>query len=79
MAGLWRVGCRSQAGHLQHGDRPGGRWLAAALGCNPAAPLGARSRSVRGRQDPVQELNLHAAVALSGSLSGAAGRVHAIG
>ena len=47
---------------LQHGDRPGGRWLPAALGCNPATPLRARSRSVRGGQDPVQELNLHAAV-----------------
>jgi len=29
---------------------------------------------VRGRQDPVQELSLYPAVALSGSLSGAAGR-----
>jgi len=29
---------------------------------------------VRGRQGPVQELDLHAVVALSGSLSGAAGR-----
>lgn len=63
-----------RVGRLQHGDQPGGRWLPAALGCNRAAPLRARSRSVRGRQDPVQELHLHAAVALSGSLSGAAGR-----
>ena len=49
---------------LQHGDRPGGRSLPATLGCNPAAPLRARSRSVRGRQGPAQELSLHVVVAL---------------
>ena len=87
MAGLWRVGCRARpglsnrCGDLPLPGRPSAAWrsprrpLAADhVGCNPAAPLRARSRSVRARQGPVQELNLHAVVALSGSLSSAAGR-----
>jgi hypothetical protein len=45
-----------------------------------AAPLRVRSRPVRGRQRPVQEPDLHAVVATSGRLPGAAGRAaHPIG
>lgn len=74
------AGCRSQADDLQHGDHPGGHWLLSTPGDSLAAPLRVHSRSVRGRQRPVQNLNLHAVVATSGSLSSAAGRAaHAIG